>query len=86
MSRTYFPTQEERLQKRMAARLRKLGLKLTTQKGGYAILAYNEIANAWVEAEGMTPVPYSLTMEDVIQLTHEYVAEAEIEELSKEAV
>lgn len=29
----------------------------------------------------MSPIPYSLTLNDVIELTHEYLAKVEIEKL-----
>jgi hypothetical protein len=80
MKHVYKSTPEQRIEKRMAARLRKIGYKLV-KRGGYAILVYNEVVNAWVEADGMTPVAFSLTLDDVIELTHEYLTEAEREEL-----
>ncbi|MSU89850.1 hypothetical protein GE300_09515 [Rhodobacteraceae bacterium 2CG4] len=73
-------TPAERLEKRCAQRLKKHGFKLA-KRGGYAIYCYNEVVGGWVEADGLTPVPYSLCLEDVIRLTHEYAAEAEVAEL-----
>lgn len=82
--KTYKTPVEDRLAKRMDGRLRKIDMKLAKGRGGYAILAYNEVVRTYIEADGMTPVPYSLTIEDVIRLTHEYVAEAEIAECEGE--
>ncbi|NKX43603.1 hypothetical protein [Roseicyclus persicicus] len=73
---------EERLAKRMQKRLAKIGFKLVKRGEGYAILVFNEVVGSWIEADGMSPVPYSLSVEDVIRLTHEYVCEAEIESLA----
>jgi len=79
--RTYKCTPEYRAERRSAARLKTIGFKLIERGGGFAILAYNEVVNAWVEADGMSPIPYSLTLNEVIELTHEYMAEAEKAEL-----
>lgn len=83
--KTYKSTTEERIQKRMAKRLEKIGMKLIKNRRGegFAILCYSEAVRGWIEADGMFPVPYSLSLEDVIKLTHEYVTEAEIEELEQ---
>ncbi|MDR9428159.1 MAG: hypothetical protein RI553_08630 [Salibaculum sp.] len=80
--KTFKTPVEERIAKRMDKRLRKLGMKLVKKGEGYAILIYSEPVKAWVEAEGMFPVPYSLTIEEVVRLSHDYVAEAEIESLT----
>lgn len=64
---------EELVANRMAARLRRLGKKLVRNHrhhGGYGILVYNEDVG-WIEAEGMSPIPYHLDLHDVISLTHD---------------
>ncbi len=70
------------IEMRIRYRLKKIGFKLVKRNGGYAILIYNELVRAWVASDGMFPIPYSLTLHDVIALTHEYWAEAEQEELA----
>jgi len=72
-----------RVESRIRARLRKLGFKLVKRQGGYGILVYSEAVDAWTEAEGMAPIPYSLSLDTVIELTSEYMAEAEIEKLQE---
>lgn len=76
-----------RLEKRMLGRLRKMGMKLIKKRGeqSYAILTYSEAVRGWIEADGMFPTPYSLTLEDVIRLTNEYLSEHEVEQLNDAA-
>ena len=66
---------------RFSVRLARIGFKLAKRGDVYIIYAYNEVVGAWVEAEGLTPIPYSLSLEDVIRLTHEYWADNEVAEL-----
>ena len=72
----YKVTQEVRTEQRTRARLLRLGRKMVKRNAGYASQV------GWIEEDGMTPIPYSLSLEDVVRHAHDVWAESEVESLS----
>lgn len=59
-------------------RLHAHGLKLAynSRRGGFAILEYSEEGDFWMEFDGLFPVPYSLSLDDVMEWINELTSEA----------
>lgn len=59
-------------------RLESHGLKLaySARRGGFAILEYSEAGDFWMEFDGLSPVPYSLSLDDVMEWINELTSEA----------